>query len=353
MDKKTGIILGIIGVIVVVLIAAVFIMDTNTVKLGKDTIIVVDGNEYTTQEFDMFAKIYNFEESGDIDYKMAEDETLSMLDNFLLQKIYFDAAVKHNVTLNSGDADNPETFGEDYSKDEETFKTANVSKDYYLQYREESALAEKLKMNLEDYYTLPDEIYEAVRDSFKDEDLYKTYSFRLMTIPYEVPESGDVSGDEHEGHDHEEESGDKEDLSREAQLAIAEDVLAKIKSGDNFEELAKEYGSTRLTFSGKEYKLINGELEYTTSPLLESKLNNEKLYDAILEMNSGDISEIIEDEEYTSFSILKLESVEEGFVGEGEKELKTILLNEYANDVVAGNVDYDMNEAGYLRSLYK
>ena len=38
---------------------------------------------------------------------------------------------------------------------------------------------------------------------------------------------------------------------------------------------------------------------------------------------------------------------------EGEIELKEILLNEYANDVVAGNVDYDMNASAYMRTLYK
>ena len=122
---------------------------------------------------------------------------------------------------------------------------------------------------------------------------------------------------------------------------------------EKYKEVSKEYGVTRFTFSGNEYKLVNGDLEYTTSPLLESKLGNKKIYDAVLKLNSGDVTEIIEDEEYTSFNIVKLESLEDGFVGEGEKELKSVLLSEYANDVVSSGMHFEVNQAAYIRALYK
>ena len=35
--------------------------------------------------------------------------------------------------------------------------------------------------------------------------------------------------------------------------------LVSMDSIEKFEELSKEYGSTRFTFSGNEYKLVNGE----------------------------------------------------------------------------------------------
>ena len=353
MDKKTGIILGVIAALVVVLVAVAFAMDSKTEKLGKDVIVVVEGNEYTTQEFNKYAKIINHAQ-GDINKKMTEEEINAMLDSFLLHKVYLDAAIKHNITVESGETS---SFSGDYDKEAKTFASANISKEDFVQYKTDEAIAQKLQMNFEDYYSLPKETYDAVVEAYKEQDLYKSYSFRLMTIPYEAPTSGDESGDTVDVLENEagsgDVSGDKEDKSRDAKLKVAEEVLAKIKSGDSFEELAKEHGSMRFTFVGSEYTLLNGELEYAVSDVLKSKLGNDDLYNAALEMNSGDVSEIIEDEEYTSFNILKIESIEEGFVGEAEKEFKSILLNQEAQNLVMQNVHYELNPAAYMRALYK
>lgn len=346
MDKKTGIILGIISAIVVILVVMVFVMDSKVEPMDKNTILVVEGENYTIDEFQKFAKIINHEESGDITKKMTEEETMSMLDAFLIQKIYLNAAKKHNITLESGDTAN---FESDFEDDAIAFASGDISKEDFIKYQTETALVQKLQNNIGDYYTLPDDIYNQIKDSFISENLYKTYGFRLMQIPYDAPKSGESGETDILDKDEEE----KEDLSRETQLKLAESVLQRIKSGESFEELSKEYGSSRLTFKGSEYTLVNGELEYVTSPLLQSKLNNEKIYNAVLEMNSGDLSQIIEDEEYTSFNIVKLESLEEGFVGQGEEEIKTILLNEYANDIVAQGVKFEMNQSAYIRALYK
>ena len=124
MDKKTAITLGIISAIIVILVAVVFIMDAGTEKVDKNTIITVNNKQYTVQEFNEFAKILNYEESGDINIDMSEAETLAMLDRFLLQKIYLDAAEKHNVKLDSGDNSD---YSGDYEKSKEVFQTANVT----------------------------------------------------------------------------------------------------------------------------------------------------------------------------------------------------------------------------------
>lgn len=353
MDKKTGIVLGVICAIMVALIAVVFVMDSKTENMDKNTILVVDDVKYTTDEFEKFALISNYE-NGDITKVMTSDETVTMLDNFLLKKIYYKAATEKGIVLESGDTS---TFDSDYASNEATLLRANITKDDYIKYKTEAKLVEKLQLNFDDHYELPDKVYSDVKDAYIKEDMYKTYGFRLMTIPYEEPESGDVSGDT-SGDSTDvlasgDVSGDKEDLSRDVQLAVAEDVLARIKSGESFEDLANEYGSTRLSFKGNEYVLVNGDIEYATTPLLESKLNSEDLYNAVLKMNSGDISAVIEDEDYKTFQIVKVESVEEGFVGEGEKELKSILLSEYANDIVASNVHYDLNQSAYARLIYK
>lgn len=345
MDKKTAITLGIIVALMVVLITAVFVMDAGTEKVDKNTIITVENEPYTVQEFEQFAKILNYEESGDINIKMTETETLSMLDRFLQQKIYLKAAKSHDIVLDSGDIGD---YSGDYDDDKDVYQGANVSKEYYVQYNTEKDLVEELQINFSEYYTLDDERYTTIKDSFEENDMYKTYEFRLMMIPYEVPTSGDEETDILE-----DESGETEDLSKEAQLKVAEDVLARIKSGESFEELSKEFGSTRLTFEGNQYTLVNGDKEYATSPLLESKLNNHEVYDKALEMNSGDISEIIDDEDDTAFYILKIESLQDGFVGEAEEELKQALLSELADEIVSEGIKFELNQSAYVRTMYK
>lgn len=346
MDKKTGIILGIISAIIVVLVAVVFVMDSNMDKTDNNTILEINDVKYSTDEFKVFTKLANHA-NGDINKEMTEDELLAMLDTFLFRKLYYNAAVAHGITLAE---DSKATYETEYAEDEATFLAANISKDDYIKYKTEEEMAQELEYDFANYYTLPDETYNSVKESFEAEDMYDTYTFRMITIPYEVPASGDeASGEEVDVL----ESGDTEDLSRETQLAIAEDVLAKIKSGEDFGELAKEYGSTRLSFKGNEYVLINGDVEYATTPLLSSKLGSDDLYEAVTALPSGECTEIIEDTEYTTFQIVKVEAKEDGFVGEGEKELKEVLLSEYARDIIAEGAHYEMNQGAFMRILYK
>ena len=157
-------------------------------------------------------------------------------------------------------------------------------------------------------------------------------------------QSGDNSGDV---------SGDSDtSKSRENVLAKAERVLAEVRASGDFEALAKENASYRITFKGAGYAFVNGEIEYATSPILESKVNCHELYHALIETNSGDTTEVIEDEEGSAFYFAKLENVQEGFVGEAEKELKEILLLQYANTLVMSDVKYEINTAAVMRVLY-
>lgn len=342
MDKKTGIIVGIIAAVIVVLVAVVFSMEGKTEKVDSNVILTLNGANYTVDEFKIFSKLAN-DESDDINKNMTEDEIVTMMNNFIIRKIYNDSAKNHDVTLESGDIEN---FKKDYDSNAEKYLSANISKDDYVKYETEKNLAQNLKYNLSNYYELPIETYNAIIDNAKSDDMYKSYSFRMMTIPYEEPKSGDdettTSGD----------SGEKEDLSRETQIKVAEDVLAKIRSGEDFETLAKEYGSTRLSFKGKDYTLVNGDIEYATSPLLSSKLGSDDLYQAVLKLNSGDTTDVIEDKDYTSFQIVKIEAIEDGFVGEAQKELKEVLLNQYADDIVSENAKYEVNQGAFMRAIY-
>lgn len=293
-------------------------------KVDENTLFVVGGKQYKIEEYKIFEKISNFE-LGDINKIMDEKQKLTMVDNFLLHKIYLTSAINHNITLEKNET---ESFSSEFDINEVVFNGVNISKDDYIKYREETAIVEKLKVDFEEYYELSDEIYNTVRDSFIENNLYKTYSFRIITIEYESNLN-----------------------SKEEKLIVANNVINKIKAGEDFEKLAKEYGSTRLTFKGNEYVLVNGDLEYATSPLLESKLNSKELYNAIIKMQNVGITEIIEDEQNTCYQILKLESIEDGFVGEGERELKSILLNEYSNDILVDEIEYKINQSAIYKVI--
>ena len=347
MDKKTGIILGIIAAVVVVLLTVVFVVDANTEKLGSDTIFVVNGEKYSTEEFKDFVRIaYN--ESGDINAEVSYHDAESLLNNFMTNKILYNAAVSCGVKI---DEEALKTYEDEYSGDEAVLLAAGVSKDDYMKHKEEEEMIQTMQYDYTTYFTLPDDIYEEERALYETNGMYNTYEFRLMSIPYEEKVSGDESGDEIDVL----ESGDKEDLSKEAQLKVAEDVLSRIKSGEDFEGLAKEYGSSLYFFMDNGiYMTKNGEIEYATTPMLERKLfGNQELINTIKSMQSGDLSEIIVDESNSRFQILKVEKVEDGFVGEAEKELKEYILGNHLWDIIIEKTDYKDNPGAFSRILRK
>lgn len=350
MDKKTGIIVGIIAAVIVVLVAVVFVMEGNSENsnLDIDTIAQINGTNYLVKDFETYMKLSNIE-NDEINKEMTEEEIENMLDQFLKEKMYSEAAKKNKIELESGDL---ASFSKEYDEKASTFVAANISREDYEKYKTDNKLKQELQMNISKYYELPSDYYESVKESFKEQDTYKTYGYRLMAIPYEVPESGDVSGDQSGDVSGDSESGEKQDLSREAQMKVAEDVLAKIKSGDDFEKLSKEYGSTRISFKGNSYVLVNGDLEYSTTPLLSSKLGSEELYNLVIKLNSGDVTDIVEDEQYKTLQIVKVESVEDGFVGEGETELKEVLLSQQADEIIYSNIDYTVNQRAIVRAIY-
>lgn len=350
MDKKTGIIIGIITAVIVILVAVVFVMEgsSNNSTLAADVIAKINGNDYSVTDFKNYIKLSNLED-GDINKKMDEEGIQDMLEHFLQEKIYSEAAKNNGIELESGDV---ASFSKEYDEKASTLVAANISREDYEKYKTDNRLKQELQMNISKYYELPSGEYETIKENYEKQGMYKTYGYRLMAIPYENPKSGDESGDVSGDVSGDSESGEKEDLSREAQMKVAEDVLARIKSGDDFEKLSKEYGSTRISFKGNSYVLVNGDLEYATMPLLSSKLGSEDLYNAVIKLKNGDVTDIIEDEQYTTLQIVKVESVEDGFTGEGETELKEVLLSQTADGIISAGMKYEVNKRAVLRTMY-
>lgn len=337
MDKK-NIIIGVIAVVVVALIVAVFAMSSGVPKVSKDIMVTVDGAEYTIDDFEIYKYIKN-EADGDISKELTVDELTTMVDEFVKSKVYVSAANKKGIRVPS---EEEETYKNDYAGKASTYKKYGISESDYLRYARDEYKEKELSNNFANYYELPEEYYNDFVDSYTGDK--KSYEFRIMMFGYEADVSGDTSGDA---------SGDSGDSkSRENVLAKVEKTLAEVKASGDFEALAKENASYRPTFAGASYVYVNGTIEYATTPLLETKLNNTDLYNALIKLNSGDTTEIIEDTEGSVFYFAKLENVQEGFVGEAASELKDLLLLEDAQTLIMKDVAYEVNNSAMIRVLY-
>lgn len=346
MDKK-DIIIGVISVVVIALVIAVFSLSSDVPKVSKDVILTLEGTEYTVDEFQKYKYIKN-EADGDITKELTTEELDTMLNGFVETKMYVLAADKKGITIPS---EEEETFKTDYSEKSATYSKYGISQEDYIKYARDEYKQNELSSNFSKYYELPDEYYNSFVDSYTDEK--KSYEFRMMMFGYDQDVSGDQSGDV-SGDVSGDTSGDTEESkNRENVLAKAERVLAEVKASGDFEELAKENASYRITFKGAGYTFSNGSLEYATTPLLGSKLGNDDLYNAVIKLNSGETTEIIEDKEGSAFYFVKVENVQDGFVGEAQSELRKVLLLQYADTLVMQNVKYELNQAALVRALYQ
>ena len=340
MDKKNVIIVVIVA-IMLALIIAVFAMSSSVPKVSKDVIMTIDGNEYTIDEFRKYTYIKN-EADGDISKQLTAEETDTMLNEFFKTKMYVMAADKNGITVSG---DEQENFAKDYDEKSATYKKYGISKDDYEKYATDEYKKNKLSSNFSNYYTLPEEYYNDFVNNYTDDK--KTYEYRIMMFSYDAPSgdvSGDVSGDA---------SGDVDNEKlKENVLAKAQKVLEEVRNSGDFGALAKENASYRIGFKGSQYTLINGDLEYATSPIIKSKISNEDLYNAVIALSSGDTTDIIDDEESNVLYFAKLENVRDGFVGEGKDELQELLLLEYAETLIMKDVKYEMNSAAVMRALY-
>lgn len=343
MDKKKSIAIIIIAVVMVVLVICVLATSHGDgSNLGADELLSIGENIYTVKECKDYIKITN-EAEGDIAKVITEEEKEEIINQFLSEKIYAHAAAEKGITVPEEEM---QTFKKDYS--EKTVYAQNgISEEDYLKYASDNYLYTQLSQNLEEYYELPEEYYDAFIEGVEDE--MKSYSFRMMTFYYEDPTSGEASGDV-SGEAAEEVSGDK---LRDAVYAKAEDIRNQVINGGDFETLAQENSSYRYTFNGASYTLVNGNLEYAASVLLQDKLGSEALYNAVKDLKSGECSELVEDTDANVINFVKVETVEDGFTGEANDEIREILLYQYQDTLVTGDTHYHMNQNALLKVYYK
>lgn len=342
MDKKQTIIVSIISAIVLIMIIAVVIVSEKTPRLKNDEVLKVGEKVYTTQDLRKFSYIKN-EIAGDINKVLSDEEKQSICDQFVQQKIYAAAASTKKIIFPSGD----ETGAlNTYESKKEQFEAKGITSGDYLAYAEDEYLYNTLSRDFGAYYTLPEEIYTKFTSQYSGDDL-KTYSFRKMMFRYEEPESGDTleSGDSTEEP--------KEDRSIETMRAKAEKALEDVKNGVDFEEVAKENADMDLVFTSSGISRVNGELQHSISPSLNYKINaTAEVVEKIKTMKSGEITDVMIDEEGKRLFIVKVESIEDGFVGEADNEVRAELLNENVLDIIIKSVNYQDNVSGMLKYMY-
>lgn len=356
MNKKM-IVVSVIAVVIVALVIGVFAMSAGAPKTDTQTLLTINGKGYTVDEFNKYAAIKS-EANGDITKarNMTSGDKETMLNDYMQEKMYLASAEKKGITAPSGEVDN---YKSEYASKSATLSGYGVTEEDYISYKENDYKINELKNNFSNYYELPSEYYNQFVAGYSGDEL-KSYAFRIMSFNYEAPkeDSGDVeaSGEtsvsgETEATTNESGEEEKEDKSKEAVLAKAQNIREQLVNSGDFEALAKENGSYRIAFKGSAYTLVNGDLEYAVYPVLESKIGNAELYEKFKALNVGEITEIVDDAENNMFYLAKLENVEDGFVGEAETEVKQILLSQYQETLIANENTYDINMTA-LRLFY-
>lgn len=313
MDKKSlGIVIA-LGIILLGIIIAVFVYDGKV----NTTIVDINGVKYDQSDFESYLKVWQYENGT----KPVNLDT--MYSNYKAYKLYTQYVDKYHIELPSG---------EKVSQLSETEITKiasdyNLSESEYMRVKTEIAEVDYLFDNLQDYWVVSDEEYNTHKEG--NEDLFKTYDYRVMQVAVEAaPEtSGDVSGDT---------SGDvlsgdavsdnSEEARKNKAKSRAVEALAKVKSGDSFEEVAKEYGMSRIVFSNGGYRIVNGTLESVAGLYMDSYLTG-NILEALKTLNVGDYSEIYEEDGY--FTFVFLENIREGLDEYDDDTYRKSIANEH------------------------
>lgn len=309
MDKKSLVSVIILGVILVGVIAAAFLYD----GVFNTTVLEVNGIKYSRADYESYLKVYQYENGSE-----AVDKN-TIYDNFVAYKLYSQYVDRYHVELPSGEKVTEPTEAEIVKLSEDY----NLSKEEYMRVKTELATVDYLFANLQNYWIVSEEEYNEHRQG--NEDLFKMYDYRIMQIPLEEPSqpSGDTSGDKAVV------SGDK--LSEEEKKINAKsravEALAKVKSGDSFEEVANEYGTMRIVVSNGGYSIVNGNKESISGLYIHDSGLDEDTITAITTMKKGEYSEIFEND--GGYTFVYLEDIRDGLDEYDKNTFKRQIANEH------------------------
>lgn len=319
MEKKTlGVVIA-LGILLVGIIVAVFIYDAalNTVVLD------VNGVKYDKSDFESYLKVWQYENGEEA---LDLDQTFS---NYQIYKLYSQYIDHYGVKLNSENEVKELTDTE-----KNTLETDyNLTESEYTRVKTEIALVDQLYGDLHKYYTVSDADYEEHKG--ENADKFKMYDYRVLQVAVEQPkeESGDSSGDSLEINvSGEILSGDalkaiEEQVRKDEAKSKAVEALAKVQSGDKFEDVAKEYGVNRIAYSQGGYSVVNGTLESISALYMEDFIWDENVIKALNTLQKGEYSEIYEGD--SSYSFVYLEDVRDGLDEYDDNLYRKQIANEH------------------------
>ena len=354
----------IIVVLIVIILAGVFVffyknmteLPTNSVVNNKyeatgdwkeGQLFKIQDEIYSINEFEKYMYIYkivNENENLEID----PNEIYEILDEFILRKIYATAATQKSITFSEEELKRAK---DDYSTKSGDFVKHGIAETDYLRYAEDEYKMNTLYIDFVNYYELPDDIYKEVVESYSGDDL-KSYSYRMMKFFYE--ESENIATDEI-------------DKSKTAVELKAQAAWNAVKSGDDFETVAKEYADGEYAMNGNSFTFLNGQIQNKVAPIIKNEslpsflggglLVPTELFESMKQIESGEYTDIIEIPGESMYCFAKLESASDGFVGDADKEFRKVILNEYQYNLLIDiyNFDFekDINTSSLAKFLYK
>lgn len=348
MSKNNFIVLGIIGVLIVALVGLAFGLESGTEQFSSKEILKVNNEVYKKEEFVDFIKYLIYTNDGDItiDEEAYADQLAAgtseedifvsdSLERFYQMKVYGILAKEKNISLSGEEL---ESITTDFNSNKDKIIAAGLNEDKYIEIAKQQAIIDKITNNATEYLELPDGVYDEFIGQFSGDDL-KSYTYRLIQVGYTADKvSGEVSG---------ESSGEIVPGDRAEKEEYMNTLVARINSGEAFETVA-ESGDNRLVFVGNGIQFAKSLQEYSAGFLLEQKLYDEKLCNAVKNAEVGKITEVVDTGD--SFQIALVEKKEDGIVGQAKDEVIQLMISEYSSQIIYSVVDsMEVNNSAVAR----
>lgn len=307
-----------ISTLLTVLIGFAVVYDTTIDKC----ILEIEGVKYQEEDFGKYYRLVELEQDSTTEELNASD----VYNQYVNVKIFLGEAQKYGITLTEDEKKDIEKKYESEDVDKNKLTELGISKEEYIRYYSEVMLASKFMQEAGTYYFMPEDDYLAYREQYSYG--FKMYNYRILQVSA-IPTSGD---------------GEEKVVSNEdKQLARTkiEEALTKIKNGEDFEKIASEYGTYRIIVTADGYTLANGQLETMSLLYLNEAVTNLQLYAELININAGEYTSIIEDDD--SYLFAKLESIEEGLDEASEARLKKDINTSYAQRAIISNTEVIRN----------
>ncbi len=341
MDKKTGIIVGILVVVVLALIVVAVVADSNDPYL-----ITINDVKYEKEGFEKYYRVRYFEEeeklkaeeenkdeeateneetpeneeaTGNVETPenveatengaTIENEEPKTVDKAALKETalneYATALMINQIGAAKGYKPSESliaSIGEEYDAEEfnrDRLTELGISREDYIEAKKVVKMQEDFYGRLAEFYPIDDETFNNYMT--ENEDNLKGYDFRMMQFA--------ITKNEEDGT-----------TDKDAVLEKANAILERAKNGEDFETLAKENATSRIVINNSVLSQYNGELESVDSPYLSNYLNNTELYNALIALQPGEYTEIISDDSTASF--IRLEALRDDVKDETKQAIR-------------------------------